>query len=179
MMAFVSRWKEFAVEAFEMNALDYLVTPLEAERLRVTLRRARALVTDRNGWAGSLAPLAAMNGPPNEDSYLERLPLRRSTEVVIVPVSEVVSIVARGEHMHITTTKEDCFTIPYRLHALERRLDPKRFVRLNRAALANVDLIRTIRPVSGGTYTAVLSNGQELPVSRIQAKLLRATLLHL
>ena len=71
------------------------------------------------------------------------------------------------------------YTISHRLHALEARLDPRRFVRLGRGTLAAVDLIQSVSPMPGGTYQVTLGNGQTLPVSRIQSKLLRETLLRL
>ena len=88
-------------------------------------------------------------------------------------------MVAEGELLHITTTANERYTITHRLHALQSRLDPRRFVRLGRGTLATVDLIARISPMPGGTYLAKLSNGQELPVSRIQSRVLRETLLKL
>jgi two-component system response regulator LytT len=69
--------------------------------------------------------------------------------------------------------------VTHRLHALESRLDARRFLRLGRSTLANVDHITRVNPMPGSTYAVVLSNGQELPVSRIQSRILRETLLKL
>jgi DNA-binding LytR/AlgR family response regulator len=178
LVAFVSVLRELAVDAFDLNAVDFLVPPVRPERMRIAIQRAYARLgrTDRSG---SSLPTAFGQRAAAEAGYLERLPIRRATDVVIVPVSEVVSIVARGERLHITTVSDECFTIAHRLHDLARRLDPKRFVRLNRATLANLSLIRRIQPASAGTYTAFLSSGRELPVSRIQARLLRPILLQI
>ena len=73
----------------------------------------------------------------------------------------------------------DRFTIAYRLHALESRLDPRRFVRLSRGALVAVDSIERFSPMPGGTYEVQLSNGQSLVASRIQSRILRETLLRI
>ena len=91
----------------------------------------------------------------------------------------IASIVSEGELLHITTASRETFTITHRLHALEARLDPRRFIRLGRGTLANIDMIAQINPMPGGTYVAVLSDGQELSVSRIQSRTLRETLLKL
>jgi two-component system, LytTR family, response regulator len=107
------------------------------------------------------------------------LPLRQRDTVVIVPVRTIASIVADGELLHVRTAANETFTITHRLHALEARLDPRRFIRLNRGTLANVDMISQISPMPGGTYVATMSNGQELSVSRIQSRTLRETLLKL
>ena len=111
--------------------------------------------------------------------YLERIPVRRRDDVVILPVRQIASIVADGELLDITTVTNERYTITHRLHALEERLDPRRFVRLGRGTLANIDLIVRVSPMPGGTYLAKLSNGQELAVSRIQSRTLRETLLKL
>jgi two-component system LytT family response regulator len=81
--------------------------------------------------------------------------------------------------LHLTTSANERYTITHRLHALEARLDPRRFIRLGRGTLANLDLIARVSPMPGGTYMAILSNGQQLAVSRIQSRTLRETLLKL
>jgi len=111
--------------------------------------------------------------------FLERIPVRKSEEVVLLPVRQIASIVAEGELLHLTTIGNERYTIAYRLHVLEARLDPRRFVRLGRGTLAAVDLIQRFSPMPGGTYQVTLSNGQQLQASRIQSKLLRETLLRL
>jgi two-component system LytT family response regulator len=111
--------------------------------------------------------------------YLERIPLRRRDEVTILPVRQIASIVAEGELLHITTIAKERYTITHRLHALESRLDPRRFVRLGRGTLANLDAIQRVSPMPGGMYMATLANGQQLQVSRIQSRMLRETLLKL
>jgi two-component system LytT family response regulator len=86
---------------------------------------------------------------------------------------------SEGELLHLTSLANERYTITHRLHALEARLDPRRFVRLSRGILANVDMITKVSPMPGGTYTATLANGHQLPVSRIQSKVLRESLLKL
>jgi two-component system LytT family response regulator len=182
LVAFVTAFEDFAIEAFELNAIDYLLKPVEAERLRATLDRARARLQQQEPAerrAAAFANAAATYALASRRTYLERIPVRRRTEVIILPVKQIASIVSEGELLHITTlTREKC-TITYRLHLLEVRLDPRRFVRLARGTLANIDAITKISPMPGGTYVATLSNGQELQVSRIQSRVLRETLLKL
>jgi DNA-binding LytR/AlgR family response regulator len=111
--------------------------------------------------------------------YLQRIPVRNREEVLIVPVAQIASIVAEGELLHITTTKNDRHTINYRLKDLEHRLDPAQFIRLGRGTLANVELITKVNVMPGGTHVAVLSTGHELSVSRLQSRALRERLLKL
>ena len=181
-IAFVTAFDDFAVEAFELNAIDYLLKPVELDRLIATLDRAR----DRLARAESPEDRARqLNGAQQayervtSGAYLERIPVRRRNDVVILPVRHIVSVVAEAELLHITTMRGERYTITYRLHLLERRLDPSRFVRLSRGTLVNVDQIAKVTPMPGGTAVVTLANGQELGVSRIQARLLRGTLLRL
>ena len=178
LIAFVTAHDEFAVEAFELNAVDYLLKPVERDRLAETLQRARHRVSGAERSRRVSAAVAAMEIAARRP-YLERLPVRRRDEVVILPVRQIASIVADGELMHITTVTAERFTISPRLHLLEARLDPRRFVRLSRSALAALDQIQRVSPMPGGTYQVTLANGQTLQVSRIQSRRLRETLLTL
>ncbi len=179
-IAFVTAFDEFAVQAFELNAVDYLLKPVDLERLRATVDRARARVhASAAERAKSLTAAATVLDTATRRTYLERIPVRRRDEVVILPIRQVASVVADGELLDITTTTGERYTITHPLHALEARLDPRRFVRLGRGALAAVDLIQKVSPMPGGTYEVTLTNGQVLPVSRLQSKVLRETLLKL
>ena len=178
MIAFVTAFDEFAVQAFELNAVDYLLKPVERDRLLATLTRARARV-DRTERARDLRAASAAYDVATRRSYIERIPVKRRDEVVILPVRQIASIVAEGELLHIVTTQNERHTITYRLHALESKLDPRRFVRLGRGTLVAIDLIQRVSPMPGGTCQVTLTNGQQLQVSRLQARVLRETLLRI
>lgn len=179
-IAFVTAYDEFAVQAFELNAIDYLLKPVERERLATTIDRARtrAEATASERASGLTAASAALDSAARR-SYLERIPVRRRDETMILPVRQIASVVAEGELLHLTTVANERFTISHRLHALESRLDPRRFVRLSRGTLAALDQIRKVSPMPGGTYQVQMANGQTLAVSRIQARVLRDTLLRI
>jgi two-component system, LytTR family, response regulator len=182
LIGFVTAFDDHAVQAFELNAIDYLLKPVQKERLEATLRRARERLKTPDpvhARASALAAAAEAYRQSARRPYIERIPVRRRDEVLIVPVRQIASIVAEGELLHIATITGERYTITHRLHALEERLDPRRFVRLGRGTLANVDFIARISPMPGGTYMAKLTNGQELAVSRIQSRVLRDTLLKL
>jgi DNA-binding LytR/AlgR family response regulator len=94
-------------------------------------------------------------------------------------VAHIVSIVAEGELLHLTRLKNERFTIAYRLKDLEGRLDTQQFVRLGRGILARVDAISKVTFMPGGSQAALLANGQKLPISRIQSRVLEERLLRL
>lgn len=182
LVAFVTAHDEYAVRAFELNAIDYLLKPAAPERLRQTLDRARARLA-QPGWrrqqAEGVREARAQYEAALGVRYLERIPVRKREEILLLPVDQVASVVAEGELLHLTTARNDRFTITYRLKDLEARLDPARFIRLSRGALANVRIISRFSPLPGGTYVAILGNGEELHVSRSHSKAFRERLFRL
>jgi two-component system LytT family response regulator len=182
LVVFVTAHDEYAVKAFELNAVDYLTKPVTEARLREALRRVRDRLERQD-----LRDAAAAHLRKAVDTYdeiapatrLDRIPVRRKDDIVLVPVAQIASIVAEGELLHLTTSRQERHTIAYRLKDLEARLDPAKFIRLGRGVLANVDAIVRVTPLPGGMYSVKLLNGQELDVSRIQSRLLRGRLLQL
>jgi two-component system LytT family response regulator len=180
LVAFVTAYDEFAVQAFEMNAVDYLLKPVERPRLHDTLERARERLEARTGAdaaahvRAAASQYAAAVAPP-----LARVPVRHRGDTLLVPVAQIASLVAEGELLHITTKAGERHTINYRLKDLESRLDASRFVRIERGALVNIDAIVRVSPLPGGMYLIALGNGQELRASRLQSRLLREGLLRL
>jgi two-component system LytT family response regulator len=182
LIAFVTAYDEYAVRAFEVNAVDYLLKPVDKTRLRETINRAQERVEHAEIVAEQSAhvtdAIAAYESSARAP-YLERIPVRRRDQIILVPVSQIASIVAEGELLFLSTVKNEQHAITYRLKDLEARLDPARFIRLGRGTLANIDLIAKINVMPGGTHVALLSNGQKLQVSRLQSRLIRERFLRL
>jgi two-component system LytT family response regulator len=217
LVAFVTAYDAYAVRAFEVHAVDYLLKPVDGPRLRRTLERAherldradmresaaaalrRAALEveaardegleDDAEAAGGDVPLGASPGDPlggpagagraGAAAPLERIPVRKRDDVVLVPVAHVVAVVADGELLHLATAGGERHTVAYRLKDLEARLPPGQFVRLSRGALARIDAIARISPMPGGTYVVTLANGAQLPVSRLRSRVVREQLLRL
>jgi len=182
LIAFVTAHDEHAIRAFDVNAVDYILKPVDATRLRLTIDRAKERLEHEERGAEEIerVRLAAAEYEVRERGKpLNRIPVRRRDEIVLVPVNHLVSIVADGELLYLRTMENESHTICYRLRDLAARLDPTRFIRLGRGTLVNVEMIRRIVPVPGGTYTVVLKDNQEFRVSRIQSRVLRDQLLRL
>ena len=114
--------------------------------------------------------------PASEPEYLTRIPVRDRTTLVVVPTSQVATIVAEGERHTITTIDHHQHSLLYRLRDLEARLDPAVFIRLNRGALVNINAVSRIVAGPSGTNVVIFENGQELCMSRIQSQRLRRIL---
>jgi two-component system, LytTR family, response regulator len=182
LIAFVTAYDEYAVRAFELNAVDYLLKPVEKTRLREAINRAQEwiehaeIVAEQGTRVGDAIATYELSARP---PYLERIPIRRRDEIIILPVAQIASIVAEGELLYLTSTRNERHTITYRLKDLEARLDPARFIRLGRGTLANIDLIAKVSVMPGGTHVALLTNGQKLQVSRLQSRVIRERFLKL
>jgi DNA-binding LytR/AlgR family response regulator len=182
LVAFVTAYDEYAVRAFEMNAVDYLLKPVEAVRLRQTINRALERlerVEMRPGDAERVRAAASDYAAHAPATLLRRIPVRKKEDIFLVPVDQIVSIVADGELLNIVTRSNERFTITYRLKDLEARLDPAQFVRLSRGTIVSVTSIQRVTPMPGGTYVLVLHNSQQHQVSRLRARVLREQLLRL
>jgi DNA-binding LytR/AlgR family response regulator len=180
LVAFVTAYDEYAIRAFEMNAVDYLLKPVDRSRLQQTLERARerleARVTrvEAERVRDAVSQYATTSPAP-----LVRIPVRRREDIILVPVVQVAAVVAEGELLHIFTKTKERHTISYRLKDLEAKLDASRFIRVERGALVNIDAIARVSPLPGGSYLLSLTNGQELRASRLQSRILREQLLRL
>ena len=182
LLAFVTAYDEYAVKAFEVNAVDYLLKPVDKARLRETVNRAQERIEHLEIVAEQASRVEAAIEAYEASArlpYLQKLPVRHRGDVLIVPVPQIACVLAEGELLHVTTIRGERQTINYRLKDLERRLDPAQFIRLGRGTLANVDLIARVSVMPGGTHVVILSTGQELPVSRVQSRILRDRLLKL
>lgn len=182
LVAFVTAYDEYAVRAFELNAIDYLLKPVERSRLKETISRTYEFLASINIQKQEQENLE-QSLKDYEDSLdlppLERIPIKNRDEIIIVPVGQIASIIADGELLHITTIGNESYTINYRLKNLELRLDPNKFIRLGRGALVNINMISRINQASDGTYVVTLTNSQQVKVSRIQSRPLRERLLRL
>ena len=163
-----------------MCAIDYLLKPVEKSRLRETLNRARERLeqTDfRETESANLKAAVAAYEENSQTNFLERIPIRQRDEILLIPVSDIVSVVADGELLQLTNLQNKKYTINYRLKDLEARLEPNKFIRLSRGALVNLEMIARINPMPGGTYDVLLKNNQTLSSSRLQSRILRDKLL--
>jgi len=182
LVAFVTAYDEYAVKAFQMNAVDYLLKPIDRPRLADTLQRAQDRLEQADLRREDMAHIqkaATSYEAKGGKVYVERIPVRQQDEVILLPVRDIASIEADGEVLNITTVRKETHSINYRLKDLEARLDPSQFVRLSRGSLARLELITRVTAMPGGTCVVTLKNDQRLPVSRIQSRILREQLLRL
>lgn len=181
LIAFITAYDEYAISAFDVNAVDYLLKPIEKSRLRETLNRVheRLEQKDFRETESKKVKKAVEVYEESKNEFIERIPVKHREEILLIPVAEVASIIADGELLHITTYKNEKYIINFRLKDIEAKLPTDKFIRLSRGALANVEMFEKVSPMPGGTYLITLKNGQEISSSRLQSRVLRERLLKL
>jgi two-component system LytT family response regulator len=177
---FVTAYDHFALRAFDLAAVDYLVKPFDNERFAEAFRRARRRVELEGleevqaqirslldaGEPASPAPAAPARLPlAATPEYLERIVVQTRGKMRVVPVTEVEYITASGAYseLHVGSARH---LIRESLQALEEQLDPADFFRVHRSAIVRLDLIETMRRTRGGDYQLQLRGGATLKVSR-------------
>ncbi|MGH7459758.1 MAG: LytR/AlgR family response regulator transcription factor [Longimicrobiales bacterium] len=180
---FVTAYDQFALRAFEVQALDYLLKPFEDERFNAVLQRVRDQMrraqrddlTDR--LENLLTSYATHTTTPAAGStatrYLSRIIVREGGAVTFQPVDEIDWIEAADYYakLHIGTAIQ---LVRYTMHELEQQLDPGRFVRAHRSAIVNVSRVREIRVDNQNRPVIVLKNGMRVPLSRRRRELLES-----
>jgi two-component system LytT family response regulator len=165
-VVFVTAHDQFAVRAFEAHALDYLVKPLNIERFEAALRRVRERwrLMEAADLAARLTALLTAERARREKNGVERLVVSTGAGELVIPVSEIDWISADDYYarLHIGTRSH---LLRESLSSLEARLDPRRFVRVHRWAIVQIDRVREVRTALRGEE-AVLRDGSRIPVSR-------------
>ncbi|MEO8199902.1 MAG: LytTR family DNA-binding domain-containing protein [Gemmatimonadota bacterium] len=170
---FVTAFDEFAVQAFEVSALDYLLKPVDEERFRAALQRARASLTRTPRTEGSLEQrlrdlledYAAVRGGTERGGYRSRIMVSIGPRSLMVDVEQIDWIGSRDycAELHVG---EKTYVIREALTLLETRLNPAVFTRIHRSVIVNLTRVKELRRRTARGGTAVLTDGTQLPVSR-------------
>jgi two-component system, LytTR family, response regulator len=159
---FVTAHDQYALKAFDVHAVDYLLKPFTADRFRTALARARERIEKRTADAG-LANLAeTLRTRP---AYLSRVPVRTAGRTVFVDLAAVDWLEAADNYVRLQVRQRE-YLVRETLAALEAQIDPDRFVRIHRSVIVQVDRIAELRPTSHGDAEVTLRDGTRLAVSR-------------
>ncbi|RDZ28330.1 LytR/AlgR family response regulator transcription factor [Lysobacter silvisoli] len=165
---FVTAYEQYAVRAFEANAVDYLVKPFSRERFAATLQRAKARLASAGAEAVSAARiLQTLESLRKREDYLERIPIRVDERVVFVAVDDIVWIRASRNTVQIHLA-DRVHELRETMTALAERLDPRHFARVHRSAIVNVRRVQAIHPWFNGHHVVTMDTGQQLRMSRYQ-----------
>jgi two-component system LytT family response regulator len=154
---FTTAYDEYAVRAFEVDALDYLLKPIDPARLAEALSRVKSAQAAR---------------APQPDAVLEKIFVRDGSRCWFVPLREVRLLSSEGNYIRLSWGKSQPL-LGRALAALEQRLDPNRFFRANRRQIINLDFIENVELGVNGRLHAQLRDGPEVEISRRQARLFK------
>jgi DNA-binding LytR/AlgR family response regulator len=170
---FVTAYDQYAIRAFEVHALDYLLKPYSRDRLAKAFQRARKTLDEGDDLRAQLRPL--LEGLAAEGRYLTRLAVRDRDCIRVLDADEVDWIGIEGEQVTVHLG-DQAYPIRRTLTELEARLDPGRFFRAHRSAIVNLDRVQEIIPWFKGSHILRLTTGAEVDLSRTQARALRKLL---
>lgn len=180
LFVFVTAYSEHAIRAFEAEAIDYLMKPVEPDRLADTMDRVRGRLSERRstdeierlrGVIHDIAPDAANNLPPVQEeematSRFEKLiNVKDRGQIFRVDVESIERIDAAGDYMCIYTA-DNSLILRETMKDLEKRLDPRTFQRVHRSCIVNLDQVRQVKPHTNGECFLVLESGAQVKVSR-------------
>lgn len=174
---FVTAHDRYALKAFEVHAFDYLLKPFDKNRFATALERAKAQVWQGNSAALNRRLQELLQAVPDRQQRPERLMIKSGGRIYFVRIEDVDWIEAAGNYVHLHVGKED-HLLRESLCGLERKLDPRQFVRIHRSTIVNLERIREIQPAFHGDYVVVLLDKTELPLSRSCREKLEESLGH-
>lgn len=155
LVVFTTAFERYAVAAFEVQAIDYLMKPFDDLRFQAALRRVEHALAS--------ASALAVTAPPSR--HVQRLVIRSLGRVQFVEVADIDWLEASGNYVEIHTAAAS-FLHRERLRVLEEQLDPAEFVRIHRSIIVNRTAVKELRPLAGGDYSVVLRGGEPLRLSR-------------
>jgi two-component system, LytTR family, response regulator len=161
-IVFVTAYDEYALRAFEVHALDYLLKPFSAERFRSALGHAREHVAQRRATSGGVAPAA---GDLATGNRRQRLMIKSSGRIHFVRMADIEWCEASGNYVRVHVGPQ-CHLVRDTMSHLESELDPTLFMRIHRSTIVNVDRIQEMHSTFNGEYVVLLRGGTRLTLSR-------------
>jgi two-component system LytT family response regulator len=164
-LVFVTAYDQYAVRAFEVHALDYILKPFDRERFQISWQRAKGQVLKDRNVGMEQKILSLLEDLKAGNKYLERLVIKSSGRIYFLETNEIDWIQAEGNYVSVHTGKKS-HLLRETISSLENQLDPKKFLRIHRSAIVRIDSIKELQPWFHGEYHIVLHDGTQLTLSR-------------
>lgn len=179
LFVFVTAYSDHAIRAFEANAMDYLMKPVDEARLADTLERVRQRLTEKRGVEeveklkevlAEVSPetaeeFAADSGEVASSRYEKLINIKDRGQIFRVDVDTIEVVEAAGDYMCIKTA-DNTLVLRETMKDLEKRLDPRRFQRVHRSTIVNLDQVKQVKPHTNGECFLILDSGSQVKVSR-------------
>ncbi len=164
-VVFVTAYDKYALQAFDVNAVDYLLKPFDSERFQKAFQRARLEIQRKTAETINEKLVALLESMRPRHRYLERLVVKSGGRIFFLPVSEIDWIESADNYVNLHSGRES-HLIRETLTSLETKLNPEEFLRIRHSAIVNVKKIKELHPLFKGEYEIVLHNGVKLTSSR-------------
>ena len=164
-VVFVTAHDQYAIQAFEINAIDYLLKPVTEDRFAKALARVKARFAARTGDDASRQILSLLETMASPTRYLKRLAVRTAGKTILVDVAEIDWIEAAENYVQLHTARGS-HLLHVTMNTVEKSLDPAIFLRIHRSVIVNVTRIRELQPVMHGEYAITLASGARLQSGR-------------
>ena len=167
---FTTAYDQYAIKAFEKNAIDYLLKPIDQERFQSSLNRALKRKSSESSSLEDL--LSSMRTVNSKTSYDSHIFVQKSEKLFNLPVEEILYLEASGDYT-IITTKNDQFVSSSGIGKLEEMMNPDTFIRVHRSTIININYLKEIERHFNGGMVVKMNTGKSFPVSRTYAKVIR------
>ena len=170
-LIFVTAYDQYALRAFEVHALDYLLKPFDRERFQKALQRAKEHIRkEKSGEVNEklltlLQDLKSEKSNNHERKYLDRLVIKAGGRVTFLKTEEIDWIEAAGNYIRLYIGK-DSHLLRETMNNIQTKLDPEKFLRIHRSTILKIDRIKELQPWYHGEYVVTLENGKQLTSSR-------------
>jgi len=164
-VVFVTAYDEFALRAFEVHALDYVLKPIDPARLELAVDRVRRAVASAVPFAADPRIADLLASVASSGGYLERFLVRTGSRLVVVRAADVEWIEAQRDYVRLHC-REKRHLVRGTLQEMASRLDPSRFQRVHRSAIVNIDFLLEVHPLESGDHALLMRGGARVPLSR-------------
>ncbi len=162
---FVTAYDKYALKAFEVHALDYLLKPFDEDRFQQALERAKAQVQSDKKERLEERLVALLRENKGEQKFLDRLVIKSGGRIIFLKTQEIDWIQAEGNYLRLHVGK-DSYLFRETMNNIERKLDSRQFVRIHRSTIVNMERIKELQPWHTGEYIVMMQTGKELTLSR-------------
>jgi len=165
LVVFVTAYDQYAMRAFEVHALDYLLKPFDDQKFERTMKRVKAQIRGKERERTDSQMLAFLKELKDKSSYLERISIKTADRITLLRVEEIDWIEADDNYVQIHAGKSS-HQLRETITNLERQLNPAKFLRIHRSSIVNLERIESLEQMFHGEYRVILKNGSELTLSR-------------
>ncbi|MBU0558575.1 MAG: LytTR family DNA-binding domain-containing protein, partial [Bacteroidetes bacterium] len=170
---FTTAFDQYAIKAFEVNAVDYLLKPFSEDRLNEAVKKIKQILEIKGSSSKKLNALIEHRN--FADEYIDRVVIKHNNQIILIPIKDVITLEAQDDYIQITTV-DSKYLKQKTMKYFENNLSPADFIRVHRSYIVNISAINKIEILEKDTHILILKNGTKIPVSRSGYTKLKAVL---